>query len=165
MYNKKNGYAIISQQLIHATTAQARTSPRQRMNHNFHELADTVQRMLNAVEPDSYCRPHRHIDPPKDETFVLLQGDLTVVIFDDSGNIVDAVRLNDRTGNKGIDIKPGVWHTIVSNASGTVIFETKTGPYIPASDKDFAPWAPAEGEPQASTYLQGLLDRIRDFRP
>ena len=33
----------------------------------------------------------------------------------------------------------------------------KPGPYSQANDKDFAPWAPREGEPGAAEYLERLL--------
>ena len=43
----------------------------------------------------------------------------------------------------------------------TVVFEVKPGPYQPTSDKDFAPWAPAEGGPDAPAYLADLEARFR----
>jgi len=164
MKDAQQNYSHITTELLEKTIHKAKNSVRKRVNHNFHELSDTVQRMLNAIEPDSYCRPHRHIEPPKTETFILLKGDLSVIIFDEQGIISEVTSLNDRTGNKGIDIKPGVWHTLVSNISGTVIFETKTGPYLPVTDKEFAPWAPAEGAPQAFQYLKKLHQQIRELQ-
>jgi hypothetical protein len=38
-----------------------------------------------------------------------------------------------------------------------VCFEVKPGPYSAANDKDFAPWAPREGDTGAATYLAALL--------
>jgi hypothetical protein len=41
-----------------------------------------------------------------------------------------------------------------------VVFESKTGPYDPASDKDFAPWAPDEEDKEsARVYLEDLIKR------
>ena len=37
--------------------------------------------MLNAIQPGSYIRPHRHLDPPKSESLILLQGMLGYVSF------------------------------------------------------------------------------------
>jgi cupin fold WbuC family metalloprotein len=34
---------------------------------------------------DTYIPPHRHLDPNKDETFVVLRGLLGLVLFDDAG--------------------------------------------------------------------------------
>ena len=51
---------IINEQLLDETTARAKQSPRLRMNYNFHEeLDDPVNRLLNAMEPGTYIRPHR----------------------------------------------------------------------------------------------------------
>ena len=41
-------------------------SPRLRLNHNFHDdLADPINRMLNALEPGTYLQPHKHENPDK----------------------------------------------------------------------------------------------------
>ena len=66
---------LIDTPLLDATTARAKQSPRLRMNHNFHErLDDPVNRLLNALEPGTYLRPHRHSNPDKTEIFLLLRG-------------------------------------------------------------------------------------------
>ena len=56
----------------------------------------------------------------------------------------------------GLDVRPGVYHTVVTLEPDTVVFEAKTGPYNERVDKDFAPWAPAEGSPEAQRYLATL---------
>ena len=66
---------IINEQLLDETQAKALQSPRLRMNYNFHErLDDPINRLLNAMEPGTYLRPHRHLNPAKDEIFLLLRG-------------------------------------------------------------------------------------------
>ncbi|MBV9744787.1 MAG: WbuC family cupin fold metalloprotein, partial [Acidobacteriia bacterium] len=57
----------------------------------------------------------------------------------------------------GIDVAPGVWHTILARSARVICFEVKPGPWDPASDKDFAPWAPAEKDPAAAGYLEKLI--------
>ena len=55
---------IINEQLLDETQAKALQSPRLRMNYNFHErLDDPINRLLNAMEPGTYLRPHRHLNP------------------------------------------------------------------------------------------------------
>lgn len=147
-------FEILNQALIINMAAKANRANRKRLNYNFHEQTDNVQRMLNAVEPDSYVCPHRHLNPPKIENFILLRGSLAVIIFNDDGSIAEKIILH--KDNIGIDIKPGVWHTIISLEPGTVVFEVKDGPYVPATDKDFAPFAPREGDPLVSAYLETL---------
>ena len=47
----------IDSELFDHITERARKSPRLRINFNFHELDDPANRMLNAIEPESYIRP------------------------------------------------------------------------------------------------------------
>ena len=42
------------------------------------------------------------------------------------------------------EIPGGVWHAIAFLEPGSAVFEIKPGPYQPATDKDFATWAPHE---------------------
>ena len=76
---------LVGCELVGELSARAAASPRRRANHNLHpELADPVQRFLNAMEPGTYVRPHRHMAPePKWELFVVLDGE--VVVHDAAG--------------------------------------------------------------------------------
>lgn len=146
---------VVDQDLLDSLSARAKTVPRRRTNHNLHELSDQVQRMLNALEPDTYVRPHRHIDPPKVELFVILRGRLAVLIFDDHGQVLHTVILEAST-RPALDIPAGHWHSLIALEPGTIAFEAKEGPYVPATDKDFASWAPREGSSEAASYLAKL---------
>ena len=67
-----------------------------------------------------------------------------------------------------VDLPPGVWHTLAVLTPHAVVVEVKPGFYDPATDKQFAPWAPREGEPGARDYLKKLLALAtagRDVRP
>jgi len=57
----------------------------------------------------------------------------------------------------GIDIAPGIWHTAAALSDHAICFEVKPGPYVQAVDKEFAPWAPREGDPRSAGYLETLL--------
>ena len=151
----------IDQTLLDQLTDKARTAPRQRMNHNFHQAPeDLLNRMLNAMEPGKYVRPHKHENPDKREAFLLLRGRMLVVSFDDAGAITDWIELNPTTGNFGLEVTPRTYHTLIPLESGSVLYELKDGPYDPQNDKQFAPWAPAEGSPEAAAYVQNLLSQI-----
>jgi cupin fold WbuC family metalloprotein len=148
---------LIDAPLIDAVTERARKSPRLRTNHNFHrDHADNPHRFLNALTRGTYCAPHRHLEPPKSETFLVLRGEVVVFLFDDRGR-VSARHLLGRAGLFGIDIAPGAWHSIAAQSDSAVCFEVKPGPYEASADKEFAPWAPREGDARASAYLAELL--------
>ena len=152
---------LISSSLFDSVAKLAAASPRLRMNHNFHSAAaDNPHRLLNVLLDGTYIRPHRHIDPPKAESFLVLEGVADVFLFDDSGNVKARYRLGEESAEGhlwGVDIAPGVWHTILPRSARVICFEVKPGPWIPATDKDFATWAPAENDPQAAAYAKNLL--------
>lgn len=153
-------YQLINTELIQETIQKAQKSQRKRMNYNFHELHETYQRFLNVLCKGTYVRPHRHKEPPKAETFLVLEGEIAFFIFDDVGNIQSSIRLGYNHNNKGIDIQPGVWHSIVCVSEYAVCFEGKHGPYDPNTDKEFASWAPKENTLDAMEYLKTLEAHI-----
>ena len=125
---------IIDDKLIEGVIAQAKESPRLRMNYNFHQnLDDKCHRLLNALEVGTVVPIHRH--PTKDESFVLLKGKIRVNLFNDAGNVTESVILNPSDGVYGVDIPQNVWHNVECLESGSVIFEVKEGPFVP-HDKD-----------------------------
>lgn len=152
---------ILDAALLAPTIEAARQSPRRRMNHNLHTGMDAAcHRFFNAIEPDSYVMPHRHLAADKDETLLVVRGALVVLRFDDAGTMTDAQVL--RAGDAafgapfGAHILPGTWHGVVALETGTVFFEAKAGPYRPLGADEVAPWAPREGEPGSIDYLREL---------
>lgn len=145
---------LIDSKIITATSLRAKESPRKRMNYNFHELEEPLQRFINAVEPGSYVRPHRHPAKDKVEVFLLLKGKGAAFEFDNEGRIIHHTLLEVNGGVQGVIIDPGCWHTIIALEEGTVFFEVKIGPYEPLSDKDFAHWSPPPEDSDAvKSYL------------
>ncbi len=154
----------IDQVLLEQITKKALNSPRKRMNHNFHQPEDVIQRFLNAIEPDSYIRPHRHVNPDREEIFLVLKGKGAVVLFDNSGTTEGIHLLDASLGFWGVDIPGGLYHAIVSIEPGSVFYEVKQGPYNPNADKGFAPWSPKEGSEEAIEYLNHLKQSVIEYR-
>ena len=151
----------INKALIINLAEEAKRTERKRKNLNYHQsFNDPINRMLNAIEPGSYIQPHKHENPDKREVFFLLQGSFVVVFFNDSGNIIDHVIL-DNIENYGVEIPPAVWHTIISLEPGSVVYVVKDGPYSEKDDKNFAAWAPTEGDKNCTEYLKQLLSQLK----
>ncbi|MDD3636715.1 MAG: WbuC family cupin fold metalloprotein [Bacteroidales bacterium] len=151
----------IDENLIDKVSAIARSSIRKRTNLNFHDKSEALmQRMLNAMEPGTYIQPHKHENPDKSEAFFCLRGKILVVEFEEDGQVRDHILLDASKGNYGCEINPRTYHCIVSMETGSVAYELKDGPYDPTIDKHFAPWAPAEGDPDAADYLKNLLKKL-----
>ena len=152
---------LLDQALIDRTLERAKSSARLRTNHNFHAgPEDNPHRFLNALTRGTYCAPHRHLNPPKSESFLALRGEVAFFLFDDGGNVREAHVLG-RGDLLGIDVQAGEWHTVATLTDTAVCYEVKPGPWDPTTDKDFASWAPREGDPGAPAYLERLLATLR----
>ena len=156
----------INRQTLDELLQQARQHPRKRAIRRLHaDDWEHAHRMLNALTPGTYVRPHRHNDQYKGEGFILLCGQMALLIFNADGTLRQTASrlLSYENGCLGMEIPPGIWHSLVALAD-TVIYEVKgqpAGGYVQESDKDFAPWAPAEGAPEADDYLRMLEELAR----
>lgn len=82
----------IDNTLLDDLTAQAKASPRLRMNMDMRNSdADTSQRMLNAIEPGSVVPIHRHRSTS--ETVAILRGRAVQYLYDDEGKETGSVLL------------------------------------------------------------------------
>ena len=154
--------SVIDQALLDAVLSEARASPRLRKNLNFHDsAAHPCQRLINAVLPDAYIRPHRHLDPQKEETLVILRGRLGLVFFDDTGQVTSALSIAAGGPQVAVTISVGRFHTAVA-FEPSVVFEAKAGPYVPHRQSELAEFAPPEESPDAGRYLAWLKGLFRD---
>ena len=148
---------FINQQKLNTISSLAKESTRRRKNYNFHSSDDDIcHRLLNAMEPDSYIQPHRHLDSNKDETVIVVRGKMGLVIFGDHGDIEEISFLEPNGDVLVANIPSGKYHTWVSLAPDSVFFEAKGGPYRPLAADEKATWAPEEGNQLSQPYLLDL---------
>ena len=134
-----DGVTSIDGDFIISLSEKAKKSQRKRVVHELHASHQSpCQRILNAIEPESYIRPHRHVD--RDEYFTCLSGCLICIFFTEDGQIEDVVDISVHSDVASIIVGVEIarWHTVLSLKSGSVLFETKDGPFIPALSKEFA---------------------------
>lgn len=126
----------ITQGLLDNLTAQAKVSPRLRMNYDLRNSdADQSQRMLNAIEPGSPLPIHRHRETS--ETVVCLRGRLIWEYYDNLERIcTETIELSPNGPVVALNVPAGQWHTVRALESGSVILEMKAGPYEPTSPED-----------------------------
>jgi cupin fold WbuC family metalloprotein len=146
-----NDLKLYDAAILNHLSAEAARSPRRRKNLNVHPvLEDPIQRLFNAMEPGTYARPHRHARDNGWEFMIVVRGAFALLRFDDDGRLL--ARADLRAG--AVEIPAHAWHSAVSLAPGTILFEVKPGPYSPIDDKDFAAWAPPEGDPRAPGWVR-----------
>ncbi len=147
---------IFDKDFLDTLFGQAAENPRLRQNFDLRTSgADTSQRMLNAVLPETVVPIHRHEDTS--ETVICLQGRLDEVFYEEIDPILSPLKAEDaagfeqgmdaqdvttgkryrevkrmelcpREGRYGCQIPKGVWHTIEVKEP-SVIFEAKDGAY------------------------------------
>ena len=125
----------ITQALMDSLSAQAKASPRLRMNLDLRNSPDDgSQRLLNAIEPDSPLPIHRH--KKSSETVVCLRGHLREVYYNEAGAVTEVIDLAPASDCVAVTIPIGQWHSVEVLESGTVILECKDGPYEPLGPED-----------------------------
>jgi cupin fold WbuC family metalloprotein len=147
----------ITAELLANVSREARESPRRRKNYNLHRMSDPVHRLVNALEPRTYIRPHRHLEPAKAETAIAVSGRIGVVFFDDSGSVTEFREIAPSSANRGVEVPAGAWHTFVALEEGSAFFETKAGPYAPPGPGELATWSPPEGTADAASFERRLV--------
>lgn len=141
----------------------SRESPRKRMIQRVHKTDEAnVHKMFNALQPGTYITPHRHMQPEKTETVLVISGAMLFVEFSDDGAIKNHILVQPGTDAFGIDVAPHVYHTFVALKPDTLIFEIKDGPYVHDTDKDIPEWAPIEGSAEAEPFLLALLKDLAE---
>ena len=126
---------VIDQQLLDGLTAQAKESPRLRMNLDLRNSdGDSSQRMLNAIEPGYVVPIHRH--QKTSETMVVLRGRVVEEYYSSEGALEASYELAAGGPCCALNIPAGQWHTLRALESGTVILEMKDGAYEPISPAD-----------------------------
>lgn len=143
-------------------------SERKRKNYNIHhDYLDSCQRLFNAIGLDSYIRPHRHSSDQKYECLIAVSGLFSLFIFDEDGGIISITKFGSELYRKvekncvaGVEIPPNVWHTVIALSGKATLFEVKAGPFNPLGAKEFAEWAPEEGEPNSLNYLTLLKSLV-----
>lgn len=123
---------IIDKELLDKLTEQAKASPRLRMNYDLRNSAeDKSQRMLNALEPGTVMPVHRHMK--SSETVVCIRGHFEEYFYNDNGELTDTIDMV--PGGVVLNVPIGVWHSLKSLESGTVLLECKDGKWEPLGEE------------------------------
>ena len=145
IYNSEDIFEL-NNSALHALKESANISPLKRARICLHRSEEeSVQEMILCVYRGSYVRPHRHNG--KSESFHLIEGDLSVLLFDDEGEIFRRVELGASGGNKNLLYRLSVnaWHTILPRTEFVIFHEVTNGPFV-RTDTEYAKWSPHESE-------------------
>lgn len=129
---------IIDNKFLDILTARAKESHRKRFHYDLRDSeADTSQRMLNAIEPESMIPVHRH--SLTSETVACIRGRVCEILFEEKdGQLHEIMRcfMSPLGDASLIQVPQGTWHTCRSLETGSVILEFKNTKYDPCSTEE-----------------------------
>jgi cupin fold WbuC family metalloprotein len=133
------------------------TNPRRRARICAHpDNEDALHEMIISQAGKAYIRPHRH--PGKSESFHIIDGRLTVVLFDDNGSVIKRVAMGAMGSGRVLfyRLSACIYHTVLFEDDITIFHEVTNGPFVPG-DAEFAPWAPADDDLEAQQRFLALI--------
>jgi cupin fold WbuC family metalloprotein len=151
---------IISTTQIEHGYKAATESPRRRFPLILHKQGADFNQVFNFMLADSYMAPHYHPSDEKTEFIHLVEGNVTVIYFDNLGTVKNLIKLEEST-NKCVKVPPYTWHTYVILSRNALTYETMFGKYDPSTWKAVANWAPDESSDSARDYLNSLKNIVR----
>ena len=125
----------INNAILDTLSAQAKSSPRLRMNLDLRNSTDDhSQRMLNALEPGTMMPIHRHQNTS--ETVVVLRGKVKWLYYNDKGELTDTILVEAGGNICGLNVPMGQWHSLECLEPGSVILECKDGAWKALGEED-----------------------------
>jgi len=149
---------------IERVKGMALANPEGRARICAHPSADdALHEMLIVLVSGRYVRPHAH--RAKSESFHMIEGAVTIVLFDERGEIARLVDLSaEKGGTFYYRLAVPTFHTVIAHGAMAVFHETTNGPFKP-EDTIFPAWAPDGRDPaRAASFHEKLLGRVAAFR-
>lgn len=126
---------VIDKGFIDELIEAAKANPRLRQSYDLrNSIGDLSQRMLNALEPGTIMPIHRH--HASSETVVILRGRIRWIFYDDNGNETEREVLDADGDLRMLNVEKDRWHSLECLESGSVLYESKDGPYRPLQDDE-----------------------------
>lgn len=137
-------------------------TPKKRIRINIHASPkDRIHEMFIVICKDTYIRPHKHL--LKKESYHVIEGRATNVLFDEKGTIRKAISMSDYASGSDFYYKLNepLYHCLVIQSDYFVFVEVTNGPFR-KTDNIFAPWSPDEKDIRAvKSYLYKLKNDIK----
>lgn len=126
---------VIDNRALDQLSEQAKSNPRLRQAMDLRNSPeDLSQRMLNALEPGTVMPIHRH--HASTETVVILRGKIRWIFYDDHGKETERFTLDANGEPRMLNVEKDRWHSLECLESGSVLYESKDGPYHPLEEDE-----------------------------
>ena len=126
---------VVDKKVLDELSAKAKENTRLRQSMDLRNSPeDLSQRMLNALEPGTMMPIHRH--HATSETIVILRGKIRWIFYDDQGRITESTELRSDGDIRMLNVEKDRWHSLECLESGSVLYESKDGPYHPLKEDE-----------------------------
>ena len=117
---------------------------------------DILHEMLIVHASEAYVRPHKH--RTNSESLQFIEGEGTVIIFNDDGSIKQAFKVGDQFSDNTFYyiMGKGIFHMLIIESEFLIFKETTKGPFI-RENTIYPNWAPdASNEEEIYSYISNL---------
>ena len=117
-----------------------------------------LHEMLIVHSFGQYIQPHINLDSAK--SFLVLDGEMVVALFNNEGEISNYVKLGVSKGASAflLRLDDPVFHTVVPVTTTVTFLETATGPH---TQTHYAPFSPAPNDKSESEkYMMWLMEEL-----
>ena len=157
----------VNRKTVARLKAAAAQSPRGRYRLCLHRSTEhLVNEMVIICGSGTYIRPHRH-PQGRDESYYIIEGNMVVLIFDDSGQVVRQVEMGEYQSGFTVLYRlcSNLWHLPVILSEWVVYHEVLTGPFNKIETVEYAPWSPPESDSLAvSDYMKDLMGTSAELK-
>lgn len=161
-YYSPHALPIVGGNVIEFLKEAARSNERRRARFCAHPSADADQHdMLIVSHRDTYVTPHRHLS--KSESFLVLEGLASLILFDDHGGVTKVVKLGALDSGRPFFYRmpPGCFHALSIETELLVFVESTKGPFA-LEDREHAGWAPHPDDSRGGkAYIDSIMRTIR----
>lgn len=163
LYNEEE-ICLLNRKDLQTLSTKGLSTTEQRTRLCVHnEPENLVHEMFIIHTADTYVRPHRH--KTKGESFHVLEGSASLILFDESGKVNRVIALGDVISNKTFYFKMpcGVWHMLIIHSKVLVFKEVTQGPFD-ANDCEFPDWAPKGKKcEEVPNYLEEINKQVKQL--
>ena len=126
---------VIDKNILDELSTQAKVNSRLRQAMDLRNSPeDNSQRMLNALEPGTVMPIHRHHG--SSEAVVILRGKIRWMFYDENGKETESIVLDANGPIRMLVAEKDRWHSLECLESGSVLYESKDGPYHPLEEDE-----------------------------
>lgn len=161
-YYSPQSLPIVGGNVIEFLKEAARSNALRRARFCAHPSPDAEQHdMVIVSHRDTYVTPHRHLT--KSESFLVLEGLASLILFDDHGIVTKVVKMGSLASGRPFFYRmpPGCFHALSIETELLVFVESTKGPFT-LEDREHAAWAPHPNDSAAGkAYIESITRTIR----